>query len=97
MPWPPVSIGRCHRVWSRFNHLNFTLTLSWTTTRFYHAADACELKDLLKGVGVDSFEKSADEGGVGSGAAETIDFLVDPGMYREVEEAVRTFGGYLLL
>lgn len=53
--------------------------------------DASSLKQALQELGVDNFEKTSD-GGLGVGGL-TMDFLVDPGLYREVEEAVRTFAG----
>lgn len=53
--------------------------------------DSAPLKEALGELGVDSFES---EGSAGNGG-EVLDFLVDPGMYRDVEEAVRTVAGYV--
>ena len=44
-------------------------------------------------VGVDSFERAGDGAGGGTGSGLVLDFLVDPGIYRDVEETVRTVGG----
>lgn len=45
-------------------------------------------------LGIDSFESGGDGSrGTGGGAGLVLDFLVDPGMYRDVEEAVRTAAG----
>lgn len=54
---------------------------------------AAPLKEALGELGVDSFESEGSAGNVGGG--EVLDFLVDPGMYRDVEEAVRTVAGYV--
>lgn len=54
--------------------------------------DPAPLKEALVELGVVSFEsggEGAAAGGLGSGG-QSLDFLVDPGMYRDVEEAVRT-------
>ncbi|CAM9790182.1 unnamed protein product [Pylaiella littoralis] len=54
--------------------------------------NAAPLKEALRELGVVSFE-SGESAGAGSGGGEVVDFLVDPGMYRDVEEAVRTVAG----
>lgn len=55
------------------------------------------LMRALRELGVDSFERGGSGagggGGGGAGYGRVLDFLVDPGMYRDVEEAVRTVGG----
>lgn len=51
------------------------------------------LKETLRGLGVDGFEGGTGASGAGGGSGEVLDFLVDPGMYREVEEAVRNMAG----
>lgn len=55
--------------------------------------DAAPLKEALGELGVDSFESGGGAGSGGGGGGEVLDFLVDPGMYRNVEEAVRTVAG----
>ncbi len=52
--------------------------------------DAAPLREALGGLGVTNFEAV---GGGGGGSGEVLDFLVDPGIYRDVEEAVRTVAG----
>ncbi|CAN0193172.1 unnamed protein product [Ectocarpus sp. 6 AP-2014] len=53
--------------------------------------DSTPLKEALGEIGVDSFENG---GGAAAGSSgEVLDFLVDPGLYRDVEEAVRTVAG----
>lgn len=56
--------------------------------------NAAPLKEALGELGVVSFE-SGGSAGAGSGGGEVVDFLVDPGMYRDVEEAVRTVAGWV--
>ena len=51
--------------------------------------DPAPLKEALGELGVDSFESGGEGGAAGSGA-QVLDFLVDPGVYRDVEEVVRT-------
>lgn len=53
--------------------------------------DAAPLKEALGELGVDSFESEGSAGNGGGG--EVLDFLVDPGIYRDVEEAVRAVAG----
>lgn len=66
------------------------MKLRVTTTE----GDASPLKQALGELGVENYEKTVADGGGGGGAGETtVDFLVDPGMYREVEETVRTLAG----
>lgn len=55
--------------------------------------DAAPLKAALGELRVNSFESEGSAGNGGGG--EVLDFLVDPGMYRDVEEAVRTVAGYV--
>lgn len=55
--------------------------------------NAAPLKEALGELGVDSFESEGIAGNGGGGGGEVLDFLVDPGMYRDVEEAVRTVAG----
>lgn len=56
--------------------------------------DAAPLKEALGELGVVSFESGGGAGpGGGGGDSDVLDFLVDPGMYRDVEEAVRTVAG----
>jgi len=56
--------------------------------------DAAPLREALGGLGVTSFEAvGGAQGGGGGGSGEVLDFLVDPGIYRDVEEAVRTVAG----
>lgn len=54
--------------------------------------DAAPLKKALGELGLVGFEIGGGAG-AGSGGGEVVDFLVDPGMYRDVEEAVRTVAG----
>lgn len=53
--------------------------------------DPAPLKETLGKLGVDNFESGGEGGAAGSGGngGQVLDFLVDPGMYRDVEEAVR--------
>lgn len=54
--------------------------------------DPAPLKEALGELGVESFESGGEGGGGvgGGGGGQALDFLIDPGMYRDVEEAVRT-------
>ncbi|CAM9117956.1 unnamed protein product [Ectocarpus sp. 12 AP-2014] len=53
--------------------------------------DSTPLKEALGELGVDSFDNGG--GAAAGGSGEVLDFLVDPGLYRDVEEAVRTVAG----
>ncbi|CAM9707449.1 unnamed protein product [Ectocarpus fasciculatus] len=55
--------------------------------------DSTPLKEALGDLGVDSFENGGGAAAGSSSSGEGLDFLVDPGWYRDVEEAVRTVAG----
>lgn len=52
------------------------------------------LREALTELGVAGFEGGEGNGGPGVGSSgQVLDFLIDPGMYRDVEETVRTVTG----
>ncbi|CAM9464539.1 unnamed protein product [Scytosiphon promiscuus] len=69
------------------------MKLRITTDQESSSPELEHLKDTLRDLGVDGFDSGAGASGGGSGGGEVLDFLVDPGMYREVEEAVRNVPG----
>lgn len=75
---------------NRFLLLPLILSMVLSTDE---CADAPGMRQALRGVGVISLEPRTDEPGNTSADASMFDFLVDPGMYRDVEEVVRTFPG----
>ncbi|CAN0007569.1 unnamed protein product, partial [Hapterophycus canaliculatus] len=68
------------------------MKLRITTDQEPSSPELEHLKETLRELGVDGFESGAGASG-GGGSGEVLDFLVDPGMYREVEEAVRNMAG----